>query len=157
MVKNSPAMQETWIRSPGQEDPLEKEIATHSSILGWKIPWMEKPGGLQFITSSTGTEAEELERSTRREDPGLHLKPSPCPLQYLLQVRAQNTHSEDYAEALELQVVVTDENDNAPICPPRGPSVSIPELSPPGVGKGAISCPLAVRLPGWSPAQASLP
>ena len=47
MVKNSPAMQETWIRSPGQEDPLEKEIATHSSILAWEIPWTEEPGGLQ--------------------------------------------------------------------------------------------------------------
>ncbi|XP_055408439.1 cadherin-16 isoform X3 [Bubalus kerabau] len=59
--------------------------------------------------------------------------------EYLLQVRAQNTHSEDYAEALELQVVVTDENDNAPICPPRGPSVSIPELSPPGTKVAKIS------------------
>ena len=39
-------MQETWIQSPGQEDPLEKEIAIHSSILVWKIPWTEEPGGL---------------------------------------------------------------------------------------------------------------
>ena len=46
MVKNSPAMQETWIRSPGQEDPLEKEIATHSSILAWEIPWAEEPDRL---------------------------------------------------------------------------------------------------------------
>lgn len=89
-------------------------------------------GASRGVTPSTGTEAEELERPTRREDPGLHLEPSHCPLQYLLQVWAQNTHSEDYAAPLELQVVVTDENDNAPICPPRGPSVSIPELSPPG-------------------------
>ncbi|XP_027372158.1 cadherin-16 isoform X1 [Bos indicus x Bos taurus] len=59
--------------------------------------------------------------------------------EYLLQVRAQNTHSEDYAAPLELQVVVTDENDNAPICPPRGPSVSIPELSPPGTKVAKIS------------------
>ena len=37
---------ETWVRSLGQEDPLEKEMATHSSVLAWRIPWMEKPGGL---------------------------------------------------------------------------------------------------------------
>ena len=46
-VKNLPAMQETWVRSLGQEDPLEKEMATHSSILAWRIPWTEEPGGLQ--------------------------------------------------------------------------------------------------------------
>ena len=46
-VKHLPAMQETWVRSLGREDPLEKEMATHSSILAWRIPWMEKPGGLQ--------------------------------------------------------------------------------------------------------------
>ena len=42
-----PAMWETWVRSLGQEDPLEKEMATHSSILAWRIPWTEEPGGLQ--------------------------------------------------------------------------------------------------------------
>ena len=47
MVKNLASMQETRVRSLGWEDPLEKEIATHSSILVWKIPWMEEPGGLQ--------------------------------------------------------------------------------------------------------------
>ena len=49
-VKNPPAMQEmneTWVRSLGQEDPLEKGMATYSSILAWKIPWTEGPGGLQ--------------------------------------------------------------------------------------------------------------
>ena len=40
-------MQETWARSLGQEDPLEEEVATHSSILAWEIPWTEEPGGLQ--------------------------------------------------------------------------------------------------------------
>ena len=44
-------MQETWVRSLDQEDPLEKEMATHSSILAWKIPWMEEPGGLQSMGS----------------------------------------------------------------------------------------------------------
>ena len=44
MVKNLPAMQEMWVQSVGQEDPLEEEMATHSSILAWKIPWTEAPG-----------------------------------------------------------------------------------------------------------------
>ena len=51
MVKNLPAMQETRVRSLGQEDPLEKEMATHSSILAWKIPWIEEPGRLQSMGS----------------------------------------------------------------------------------------------------------
>ena len=46
-VKNLPAMQETWVRSLGWEDPREKEMATHFSILAWEILWMEEPGGLQ--------------------------------------------------------------------------------------------------------------
>ena len=50
-LKRLPAMQETWVRSLDQEDPLEKEMATHSSILAWKIPWMEEPGGLQSMGS----------------------------------------------------------------------------------------------------------
>ena len=48
-VKNLPSMQETWVQFLGQEDPLEKEMATHSSILAWKIPWTEEPDGLQSI------------------------------------------------------------------------------------------------------------
>ena len=44
--ENAPAMQEIWIRSLGREDPLEKEMATHSSIHAWRIPWTEEPGGL---------------------------------------------------------------------------------------------------------------
>ena len=49
MVKNPPAMQETQVRSLGQEDPLEKGMATHYSILAWKIPWTEEPYGLQSM------------------------------------------------------------------------------------------------------------
>ena len=52
LVKSLPAVQETWVRSLGWEDPLEKEMATHSSILAWKISWTEEPGGLQ----STGSQ-----------------------------------------------------------------------------------------------------
>ena len=48
-LKRLPAMRETWVRSLGQEDPLEKEMATHSSILAWRIPWTEEPGGLQSV------------------------------------------------------------------------------------------------------------
>ena len=51
-VKNLPVMQETKIQSLGWKDPLEKEMATHSSILAWRIPWTEEPGGLHGITKS---------------------------------------------------------------------------------------------------------
>ena len=51
MVKNLPAMQETQVQSLGWEDPLEKGMATDSSILAWKIPWTEEPGGLQTMGS----------------------------------------------------------------------------------------------------------
>ena len=51
MVKNLPAVQETWVRSLGQEDTLEKSMATHSSILAWRIPWSEELGGLQSMGS----------------------------------------------------------------------------------------------------------
>ena len=51
LVKSLPAMQETGIRFLGREDPLEKEMATHSSILAWRIPWMEEPGRLQSMGS----------------------------------------------------------------------------------------------------------
>ena len=50
-VKHLPTMWETWVRSLGREDPLEKEMATHSSTLAWKIPWTEKPGKLQSMGS----------------------------------------------------------------------------------------------------------
>ena len=55
MVKNLPAVQETWVRSLGQEDLLEKEMATHSSILAWEIPWTEEPGGLQSMELQSRT------------------------------------------------------------------------------------------------------
>ena len=51
VVKNLPAMQEMWVQSLGQEDPLEKEMAAHSSILAWEIPWPEEPDGLQSMGS----------------------------------------------------------------------------------------------------------
>ena len=53
MVKHLPAMQETGVRSLGWEDPLEEEMATRSSILAWKIPWMEEPGRLQSMGSQS--------------------------------------------------------------------------------------------------------
>ena len=51
VVKNLPAMQETWVQSLGRKDPLEKEMATHSSILAWEIPWTEEPSRLQSMGS----------------------------------------------------------------------------------------------------------
>ena len=59
MVKHLSAMQETRVRSPGWEDPPEKEMAAHSSILTWKIPWTEEPGGLQ----STGSQKSQKQLS----------------------------------------------------------------------------------------------
>ena len=60
VVKNLPAIQEMQVQSLGQEDPLEKEMATHSSILAWRIPWTEEPGGLQ----SMGFQRDTTERLT---------------------------------------------------------------------------------------------
>ena len=51
MVENLPAMRETWVQSKGWEDPLEEGMATHSSILAWRIPWTEEPGELQCLWS----------------------------------------------------------------------------------------------------------
>ena len=51
-------MRETWVQSLGQEDPLEKAVATHSSILAWRIPWTEERGGLQFIGSQESDTTE---------------------------------------------------------------------------------------------------
>ena len=65
MVKNLPAMQETQVRFLSEEDPLEKEITTHSSILAWKTPWTEEPGGLQ----STGLQRVGHDLATKRQQP----------------------------------------------------------------------------------------
>ena len=51
MVKNQPVMQDTWVQSLGWEDPLEKGMATHSSILAWRIPWTEEPARLKYMGS----------------------------------------------------------------------------------------------------------
>ena len=59
-VKYPPAMQETWVRSLGQEDPLEEGTVTHSSILAWEIPWTEEPGGLQSMGSQESDTTERL-------------------------------------------------------------------------------------------------
>ena len=61
-VKNPPAMQETWVQSLGGEDLLEKGMATHSSILAWRIPWTEEPGGLQ----SMGCKESDMTEVTAR-------------------------------------------------------------------------------------------
>ena len=50
-LKHLPAMWETWVRSLSREDPLEKDMGTHSSVLAWEIPWTEEPGGLQSVGS----------------------------------------------------------------------------------------------------------
>ena len=64
MVKNLPAMQETWVQSLGWEDPLEEDMATHSSTLAWRIPWTEEPGRLQ----SMGLQRVKHKDTTERLD-----------------------------------------------------------------------------------------
>ena len=59
-LKNLPAMQETQVQSLGQEDPLEKGMATHSSILAWRIPWAEEPGGLLFLVAKSQTQLSDF-------------------------------------------------------------------------------------------------
>ena len=65
MAKNPPAKQKARVRSLGQEEPLKKEMATHYSILAWKIPWTEEPGGLQFMGSQRVR--RNLETSSNRK------------------------------------------------------------------------------------------
>ena len=70
MVKNLPAVQETQVRSLGREDPLEKDMATNSSILAWRIPWTEEPGGLQ----STGSQRVGCDTMTNTSQFHFHLR-----------------------------------------------------------------------------------
>ena len=63
VVRNLPAMQETRFQSLGWEDPLEKEVATHSSIFAWRIPWTEEPGELQFM----GSQKAEHDLATKQQ------------------------------------------------------------------------------------------
>ena len=60
MVENLPAMQETWVQSLGWEDLLEKGMATHPTILAWRIPWREEPGGLHSMGSKESDTTEQL-------------------------------------------------------------------------------------------------
>ena len=64
VVKNPPAntgdVKDPWVRSLGQEDPLEEEMATHSSVRAWRIPWTEEPGGLQDIESQSQTQLKRF-------------------------------------------------------------------------------------------------
>ena len=60
MVKNLPAVEETWVQSPGEEDPLEEGMATHSSILSWRIPWTEEPVGCKELAMTEVTELTDL-------------------------------------------------------------------------------------------------
>ena len=71
-VKCLSTMLETWVRSLGREDPLEKEMATHSSILAWKIPWMEDPGGLQSMESDMTEQLHFLFHFTNLNCPSGH-------------------------------------------------------------------------------------
>ena len=79
MVKNLPAVQETWVHSLGRKDPLEEGMATHSSIVAWRIPWTEEPGGLQsMVLQRAGHGWSDLAVA-----PALHALPSPNPNSYV--------------------------------------------------------------------------
>ena len=70
-LKRLPAMRETWVQSLGWEDPLEKEMATHSSIPAWRIPWMEEPGGLQSTgVTKSRTRLSDFTHSDQMKDEG---------------------------------------------------------------------------------------
>ena len=66
MVKNLPTMQEPWVRSLGQEEPLEKGMAIHSNIPAWEISWTEEPGGLRFL----GSQRAQIEPMMQRQKEG---------------------------------------------------------------------------------------
>ena len=68
VVKNPPEMQETWVQSLGWEDPLKKGMATHSSILTWKIPWRGEPGGFQSMASQRVEQDRATNTNRRREE-----------------------------------------------------------------------------------------
>ena len=65
-LKNLPTVQKIWVQSLGWEDPLEKEMATHSSILAWRIPWTEEPGGLQPTGHKESDMTEQLQFSSNQ-------------------------------------------------------------------------------------------
>ena len=73
MVKNLPGRQATRVRSLGQEDPLEKEMATHSGILAWRIPWTQEPGGLQSMGQQSQTQLSDS------HFPFTHFQPNAAP------------------------------------------------------------------------------
>ena len=75
MVKNLPAKQETWVGSLGGEDPLEQEMAIHSSILAWSISWTEVPGGLQSVGSQRVRQGLATKRQQQQQPLG-HSKPT---------------------------------------------------------------------------------
>ena len=83
MLKNLPAVLETWVQSRGREDPLEKEMATHCSILAWRIPWTEEPGWLPSMGQEELDVAERLALSlfTFKPTTLLPLPVSPSPVQ----------------------------------------------------------------------------
>ena len=89
MVKNPPAMQETRVQSLGWDDPLEKGLATLSSILAWRIPWTEEPGGLQSMGSQRVGHTEQLSLSHTHTHTHTHFLEVKCSLGLILSVGAR--------------------------------------------------------------------
>ena len=90
-IKRLPTMREPWVQSLGQEDLLEKEMATHSSVLAWKIPWTEEPGTLQSMGPKEWEDtAERLHFHFQNQN---HLK---CPLHTIIFIKQENLYSESH-------------------------------------------------------------
>ena len=126
LAKNPPAMQETQVRSLGREDPLEKGMATHASILVWRTPWTEEPGGLQFMWSprvgqDQGTKHNYLPKSENREGfcVKIHISNSCNTITRLLYTGGSSPPCND---ALRLGVVVTDWGASCHLPKPPPPS-----------------------------------
>ena len=95
-LKHLPAMQETWVRSLGREGPLEKEMATHSSILAWRIPWTEELGGLQ----STGSQRVDTTERLHFHFQGCIL--SPCLFNLYAEYIMRNTGLEEAPAGIKI-------------------------------------------------------
>ena len=124
-LKHLPAMWETWVRSLGREDPLEKEMATHSSILAWRIPWTEEPGGLQ----STGSQRVRHDWATSLHFTSLHFTfhPSAKVLKAFLQNFIELTKDDViYLNNLTQTCAICQQtNPNSNIRPPPSPTHQI--------------------------------
>ena len=153
MVKNLPATRETWVWSPSREDPLEKEMSTHSTMLAWRIPWTEEPGwlqsvGLQRVRHDWATFTSTL--TCRKLWDGFHgitsgLKKSCLPLRDLGHIAAQQgqepLHRPDFPQVNLGPLILsrTDEGRRRWVCCPELKKPTLMPLHPPALKDGGSS------------------